>query len=335
MISTAPRLLRLIAIFTLSAIVTLTMQVWVGSSTIYSQELQPRRERLHELILHNAPASNEEWTLLGANSTNIRVGAVYLAEGIHRLTGLTVSRSYRLIDTIALFIALPLLFRFCQRYGSRDRALVATLYIAAILPLTYVLHYFHPWDRIMLILWIVMIGLVQDDRPWLLALVLVVSMVVKFDALFLPGLYFLAHARRETLVPVALRTAVLFAVTFGSYMALRAIFLGGSQVGNMPLQVAINIKEMGDYNIGYPPMLGLAVPVLLAVVGWRSATRFARACLVFALGLVGIYFVNSNFAELRAMMPVVLLLIPAALAGLAVLMPPLRADAAEAQPASR
>ena len=331
----APRVLRLLAILTLSAIVTLTMQTWVGSTTIYSQELQPRRERLHELILHNAPPSSGEWMLLGANSTNIRIGSIYLAEAIHRVLGVTVSRAYWIIDTVALFIALPLLFRFCQRYASRDRALVAMLYFAAILPLTYVLHYFHPWDRIMLVLWIVMIGLVQDDRPWLLAAVLVASMLVKFDALFLPGLYFLVHARRETLTPVTLRTALLFAATFGSYLALRAILPGGSQVADMPFQVSTNIKEIGDYNIGYPPVLGLALPVFLSAVGWRSATRFARTCVVFAVGLLGIYFLNSNFAELRAMMPVLLLLVPASLAGLSVLMPTAHADAPAAQPLAR
>ena len=321
MSSSRHRLMRWIALFTFSAIITLTMQTWVGATTIYSEELQPRRERLHELILHNAPPSTEDWVLLGANSTNIRIGAVYLAEAVHQVTGLTLARSYRLIDTVALFIAIPLLLRFCLRYAPLDRALLATLYVTSILPLTYVLHYFHPWDRIMLIFWIIMIELVQNDRRWLLAAALVASMVVKFDALFLPALYFLVHARRQTLLPVAVRTAALFAVTFGSYFALRALFPGGSQVGHVSLQVSINLDEIGMYNISYPPMLGFAVPVFLTAVGWRSATRFARACVVFALGLSVIYFLNSNFAELRAMMPVMLLLIPCALTGLSVLMP--------------
>jgi hypothetical protein len=335
MSASAPRALRIIAMLALSAIVTLTMQMWVGSTTIYSQELQPRRERLHELILHNAPPSTAEWMLLGANSTNIRIGSVYLAEAIHRVMGVTVSRAYWIIDTVALFIALPLLFRFARRYASADRALLVMMYFAAILPLTYVLHYFHPWDRIMLILWIVMIGLVEDDRFWLLGVVLVASMVVKFDALLLPGLYFLVHARRQNVIPVALRTAALFGVSFGAYAVLRAIFPGGSQVADMPWQVSINIQEMAQYNLGYPPMLGLAVPVFLAAVGFRSATRYARACVVFAVGLLGVYFVNSNFAELRAMIPVILLLVPASLTGLSVLLPAAHPVVTVPQPADR
>lgn len=314
--------LRTIALLGLSAAITLTMQVWVGSATIYSPEYQPRRERVHDLILHNTPPTVTDWSIIGANSTNIRVGSVYLAEAIHRVTGVTVARAYWLIDTLALFVAFPLLVRLYRRGASQEHALLAMLYVAAILPLTYFLYYFHPWDRLMLILWIIMIGLVRDDRPAVLAAVLMVSMVVKFDALFLPGLYFLVHARRDTVLAVGVRTAGLFVVTFGTYAALRIVFPGGSQVADTVWQVGTNLREIVEYNIGYPPMLGLSVPTFLAAVGWRAADRFARACVVFAVGLVGIYFMNSNFAELRAMMPVVLLLIPAALAGLRVLAPP-------------
>ena len=89
--------------------------------------------------------------------------------------------------------------------------------------------------------------------------------------------------------------------------------------------------EFGDGHVA-DLNLGLAVPLLLSAIGWRAATRFARACLVFAAGLVGIYFFNSNFAELRAMMPVLLLMIPTAMTGLAALMPS-SADIADAQPA--
>jgi hypothetical protein len=317
----AGRRLRVVTLLVLSAAITLTMQVWVGGSTIYSPELQERRARLHDMILHNRAQSPHETATLSVNSTNIRVGAVYLAEGIHRATGMSVLRAYRLIDTVALFIALPLVFWLYRRVSSREHALLAMLYVGAILPLTYYLFYFHPWDRPMLVLWILMIACIRDDRPLVLAALLAVSIVVKFDALFLPGLYFLVYARRDNLVNVAGRTAGLFAVTFGTYTALRLIFPGGSAVGDTLWQIKTNFAHMAEFNVGYPPMLGLALPVLLALIGWRHADRFARASAVFAAGLACIYFVNSNFVELRAEMPVLLLILPAALAGLRVLLP--------------
>ena len=315
------RLLRVFALLALSAAITLTMQVWVGGSTVYSPEIAERRERLHEIILHNRAQTPEEIITLGANTTNIRVGAVYLAEGIHQVTGMDVLRAYRLIDTVALFAALPLVFWLYRRGTSREHALLTMLYVGAILPLTYYLFYFHPWDRPMLVLWILMIACVRFDRPLVLAAVLVVSMVVKFDALFLPGLYFMVYARRDNLVSVAARTAGLFAVTFGTYTTLRMIFPGGAAVGDTLWQIRTNFEHMAEFGLGYPPMLGLGIPVLLAIIGWRHADRFARASVVFAAGLACIYFVNSNFVELRAEMPLLLLVIPAALAGLRVLLP--------------
>ena len=309
------RALQLAALLGLSAAITLTTQVWVGGATVYSPELKDRRERLHQIILENRAQSPGEKRALGVNTTNIRIGTVYAAEAIHRATGLSISRVYRVMDTVALFAALPLVFWLFRRMTSREYALLAMLYVGSILPLTYFLFYFHPWDRPTLVLWILMLACIHDDRPVLLGALLFVSMIVKFDALFLPGLYFLVYAKRDTLVPVAARTAGLFAVTVGTYAALRMIFPGGSAVGNAWWQIRTNFQHMLDYNVGYPPMLVLGVPVLLALVGWRDANRFARACAVFAVGLAGIYFVNSNFAEVRAMMNVVLLVLPAALVG--------------------
>jgi hypothetical protein len=316
------RMLRVIALIGLSAVITLTMQIWVGGSSVYAPELQQRRERLHEIIFYNRAESEAEFQALGVNTTNIRIGAVYLAEAIHRVTGKSISRVYRMIDTVALFAAIPLLFWLYRRGNTREHALLAMLYVSAILPLTYFLFYFHPWDRPMLVLWILMIACIQDDRPLLLGALLLISMVIKFDALFLPGLYFLVYARRDNLLPVTLRTGGLVAVTFGTYAVLRMIFPGGSAVGDPLWQIRTNFQHMADYNLGYPPLLGLGLPVLLAIVGWHRTDRFARASVLFAAGLSGIYFVNSNFAELRAMMPVVLLILPAALAGVRVLLSP-------------
>ncbi|MDF2771401.1 MAG: hypothetical protein K0S86_895 [Geminicoccaceae bacterium] len=309
------RVLQLVALLGLSAAITLTTQVWVGGATIYSPELKDHRERLHQIILENRAQSPGEKRALGVNTTNIRIGTVYAAEAIHRATGLSISRVYRVMDTVALFAALPLVFWLFRRMASREYALLAMLYVGSILPLTYFLFYFHPWDRPTLVLWILMLACIHDDRPVLLGALLLVSMVVKFDALFLPGLYFLVHANRGALVPVARKTAGLFVVTVGTYAVLRMIFPGGSAVGNAWWQIRTNFQHMADYSVGYPPLLGLGVPVFLALIGWRHANRFARACVVFAGGLAGIYFLNSNFAELRAMMNVVLLVLPAALVG--------------------
>ena len=109
-------------------------------------------------ILENRAQSPGEKRALGVNTTNIRIGTVYAAEAIHRATGLSISRVYRVMDTVALFAALPLVFWLFRRMASREYALLAMLYVGSILPLTYFLFYFHPWDRPTLVLWILMLA---------------------------------------------------------------------------------------------------------------------------------------------------------------------------------
>lgn len=81
---------------------------------------------LHEGILHNRlPAGAQTWKDLGANSVNTRVGVVYFAEAVRRLTGEDVNNVYRVIDSIALFAALIVLFVYLRTFVPESYALLA------------------------------------------------------------------------------------------------------------------------------------------------------------------------------------------------------------------
>ena len=84
--------------------------------------------------------------------------------------------------------------------------LIGVLYFSAIMPMTYYHHYFHPWDRIQLVLWLLLFYLVRERKPLAIAPVLALSMTVKFDTLVVPGFYWLAHVSRERWVRVTLES---------------------------------------------------------------------------------------------------------------------------------
>jgi len=308
---------RVLTLLLLIASLTLVLQRWVGDVTIYRPELAERRQLLHEAILHNRlPQGNATWTELGANDLNVRIATVYFAEWVHRATGFNVQKIYKSLDTIALFAALLLLFAYLRMTSKPSFALVGLLYVAAILPLTYFYGYFHPWDRASLVCWVALLMLLRRERLVAFAVLLAVSIPIKYDTILLPGLYFLAKITRHTWPQVVVRSALLFALSFGIWMGMRLLLPGGFEERHLMAQLLSNLRDFQSTSYGYPPLLGLALPILLALGGIQWSDRFSRASVVFGLLLLVPFFTRSNFIEIRAQIPVILLMLPSALMAL-------------------
>ena len=314
--------LRVLALAVWAASTTLIMQTWVGNSTIYKPELSPLIVETHRTILENRIPPGETWSDRGLNTTNIRVGTVFLVEGAHRATGMPVPKLYRLLDTVMLFASLLLLMVLLRRLVPTPYALIGATAFAGVLPLTYQLFYFHPWDRLSLFLWILLLIVLHQGRVVLFAALLAVAMIVKFDVILLPGLFFLATVPFRDAPGIArsaLITVGLFAVTFGIYWALQKIRPGGFEPVPLGPLAAENVRTIRSLGIAYPPLLGFSAPLVLAAIGFRSAERFVQACAVFGMGLLAIYIVRARFDEFRTEVPVYLLLLPAALVGVQIL----------------
>jgi hypothetical protein len=295
---------------------TLTLQQWIGDATIYLPENRARAEVLHRSILENRPPAGMNWDSLGANGTNIRVGAVFTAEAVHRITGLTVARSYLALDTICLFIALLLFGRLLTTWFRDELVTIGTLYMIAVLPLTYFLVSYHPWDRLALVSWLLALLALRANRILLFAILLPFAVAIKYDIVLLPGLYFLANLQAKTWRRTTLITAGLFAISFGTYFALKALRPGGFEPRSLGGYVATNFGHMREFLLWYPPLLAFAVPLLLAAIGFRHANQFIRASAVCGILLFVPLFLQAFFAEFRAQVPMFVLLMPCALCGL-------------------
>lgn len=315
-------LARALVLIALAATATLILQEWVGEATIYSAEMMDRRAELHDALITNELPPGTTWRDFGSNGANIRLASVRLAEWTDRFTPLDLRQAYKAIDSVFLFLSIILLFGLLADREGRVYALLGTTYLVMILPLTYFLHYLAPWDRMSLATWIIGIWLIARNRPGWLAVWLVVAMTVKFDIVLLPVLYFLAWAERDTWKPIALRTATLFAITFGAYAALNLLVPYGSFPRDISTIIAGNFRAMRMHGLAYPPLLGFGLPMLLAAIGFRTADRFARAAALTALPLLAVLFVLTNFQEIRAEVPEIVLLLPAALHGLRRLLEP-------------
>lgn len=314
----------------LCGVLTLTMQSAAGNLSIYSEAVEARRLQAHETILHNQlPDGVESWGELGANGTNIRIGAVYLAEAMHQTLGISVIHSYWFIDTISLFLALVLLYFFLSNWVPDRYAVLGILYVGSVLPLTYLFVLFHPWDRLSLLSWVVLLMLVRSRRTLVLGVALALSVTIKYDVVLLPGLYWMAHLSRARFIRTSIETAALFVVAFGVYFGLRTVLPGGFGGAGMSGIVVENLHRLVNLTIyfpptAYPPFLVFLLPVLLIILRFPEDDQFLRAAIIYAGVLTCYFFIASHFEEVRALMPLLLMILPAALLSLKSFLEPTR-----------
>jgi len=298
-----------------AGMISLVQTDFVGRGTIYQARFEPLRAAAHGYILNNeAPPGG--WASAGGNGTNLRIGVVYLAEGIVKATGADGYHVYLAIDLVGLFFALLALYGFLSRWFEPETCLLAVLYLGCVLPMTYAFHYFHPWDRVSLLLWISVIWAIAADRVWVAAAFLSVAVVVKYDALALPGLYLFAHATRRNLPETLAKTGVLTACALAVFALLLHFIPGGFEPKDHTRQVVSNLGDLISHFPSHPPLLAFGLPLALAAFGAKSAGRFAKGAALFGVLMLVPHFVLTEFVEVRAQLGIFVLLCPAALYGL-------------------
>lgn len=311
--------LGLLSLLWLLACVTILLQSWVGDGTIYKRELENQREQFHFGILKNEAPGGNGWSAVGANSIQKRVGVVYLAEGLRRVSGLPVGKVYKLLDSCFMFVGLVALFFLLRRWLSDVASLIGVLYFCVMLPLTYLHQLFHPWDRLQLVIWIVLLYLIVERRFLLLALALPISVMVKFDTLLLPLLYLGLHLDgKKPAGRVWLETLALFIIVVGSDSLLGKLFPDPQASSRFSLaalgaMVGANLYKAWEQGLRYPPLLIHVLPLVLALAGLGSKGRYAVVATAFAVLLCSVFAALTNFEEVRAQMMVTVLLLPAAL----------------------
>ena len=320
----AVRAVLLLAAF--AAVATLSLQAWLGPATIYSLELEPKRMALHQAILTNTPPPSG-WAAVGAASLNIRVTAVYAAEVVHNLSGLSVNRAYWLLDTVFLFAVIFSLPIYLRRWLEPTWCLVGVLYFTAVLPLTYFMHAFQPWDRMQLAAWLLLLALIRDQRPVLAAAVLALSMTIKFDTVLIAMLYGLAHLRRDTWARTLAVCGLLAMVGYASLTLLKVVYPATAEPARFSLAVAttqlrLNVHDLASLHVRHPVLLAFGLPAVLALMRITRRPRYLVAGVIFGTVLTAVWAVFTVYAAVRTQVPLLLLLLPPALLTLRELLQP-------------
>lgn len=143
---------------------------------------------------------------------------------------------------------------------------------------------------------------------------LAISITVKWDTVVLPGLYLLANLKLSNWISIVLKSTAMFIVGFAVLIGMRILLPGGFDDSRPTVtQLLINLSDFRATPISYPPLLVFLVPIILAFLGLRWSDRFSRMSVGFGLLLFLPLLVASNFVEVRAHTPILVLLLPSTL----------------------
>jgi len=319
---------QLFLVLALGALMTATLQYYVGKPILYGPRQSYWGEstlKLHSAILTNKLSKGDTWISLGANSTNLRVGVIFLADWLHKISGKSLFSIYFWIDNAALTLNFVLLFYFLSLFFSAEWALSGTLFFYISQITTYYNHYFHPWDRLSLSFWIAVLYLGYAGKEIkyysILGLLFFIGIFIKFDLICVTPVLFLFYwfspgCRRKAGIP-----AILAVTGFTMLFGLALLRPGGSPLNYNSLVlyqqvVQGNFRYIKEYGLIYPPNLVFTLPVAIGIFGWKSMNLFVRVCFLLGTLALPAYFVSSWFHETRAEMPYFLLILPGTIEGL-------------------
>ncbi len=317
-----------ILLLLLISIVIINLQYWVGNHTIYKEALEGKRQFLHDAIYNNEIPTGKTWENYGAKDTNRRIFVVYLAAGVSKGLNIHVLKVYKMIDTVFLFLFFAVFYCYLRKWLDNEYCLIALLFLGNVFITTFQFYYFHPWDRISLFSWLILIWLIRERKEILLVFVLIISITIKFDVIVLPIFYFLYNYLSDPhkRLLIIIKSILLLIMTIGMHEVLNNIYSQADalnsnvmfidRIFNLFVQIKINIRHLINLKLSYPPLLMFLLPLSLSFIKWKEQSHFMRASVIFGILILIMQFPLVNFKEVRAQCMVLILLLPSAMLNL-------------------
>jgi hypothetical protein len=315
----------LIVMLIASVAATITVKN-VSDMSVFSKDNYDKRIALHEAILENEPPGEGGWSDSGANNINTRIAVVWIADRLSKMTGRSVNFVYRAIDLAAVFVALLTVHALLKHWYSPAEAVLGLSLFCLLLPLTALNHYFHPWDRPMLLFWAAMILALVNERVVIFTVLYTISVIVKFDSILAAGMILFLYAGTDTWWRATRTTLIVAAIGAAALTVLLILYPGGQEPIDMLKQISKNISAATDLGFAYPPFLTHGLLLALGIVGWKSAPITMRRLCVFGLLLLIPHMLFTNFLEVRAQIGTMLCMLPLALHGVLSISKRCRAD---------
>jgi hypothetical protein len=260
---------------------------------------------LHQEILNGTAESPFRYRIL----------VPYLAEIVIRLASAftTYERAfyfaYALYDLVALEILLVGLYLWLREWFDLPRAMIGTLFIAGVMPVTFHDHFFQPWSLLEVGLFALALVCIRRGYGWRVTALVVVASLTRETAIFIP----IAHALtrlpsptrsgvrtalrdRGMLVPVS--GAVLSTLIFAG---LR-LALGSAPHMDLLSRFPVNFDPTNLRHAAINLSLFLGFGWLAVVRGYHLSPRFPRRLTLLAVPYGAVIFVHGTWYEARHLM---------------------------------
>ena len=154
--------------------------------------------------------------------------------------------------------------------------------------------------------------------PGSAALVLAFSITIKFDTILIAILYALVHLERKNWARISLACMGLALTGYAAMTLLKTAFPTHAEPARFSWDVAttqlrLNVLDMTTHHVRHPVLLAMGPLILLALIGIRHRPRFMVAGVTFGAVLSSVWGIFTVYAEVRAQLPLLLLLMPPAL----------------------
>jgi hypothetical protein len=311
------------------AVLTTSLQHWVGQSTIYSEKYASIRPKVHDLLVRRTgETADNNLRDLESFGNERRVVIPWIAEGLVRLVGnreTSLPAIYYYMDYLFLYLSFLAFWFYLRRWFDQVYCLLGLSFLAVVFITTYHLHFFHPWDRPTFLLWIILAMLVRDDRMLIYLPVLALTLCTKFTACLFPVFYLMVNAKRGWLSlnrrvwsMVAVQAGVILACNFLlNYLSITpAEKLVGTYLSLMEDIFRMDLYFFSLYMFAHPAFLMFICPVFLIPWRWKELDHFMRSSALFGGGVLLVHLCFSYFVESRALAVALVFLIPPAMRSL-------------------
>lgn len=271
-------------------------------------------ERNHKLLLQFQYTNNEQ----------SRIAQFYVPEFFRQAFGLTISHAYMLNRFLFLFLAFFMFHRYLRKWFSPAESFAGVLFLAAILPFTY-MNCLQESAPLLFLLFVVALAAIRDERPILLAVVLFLGGMVNETMFILPAVYFFYHIRWER--PLAMLKTAGRSVLIGVPIMLTLLpirwmnrdrpHLGGAW--HWPDNWQGIARDAGRV-LESPHQAFYVYFILLfgffwlyAILGYRRSPLFLRRASWMVPLFILAHLITGIIKESRQMVPLAYIIIPMAL----------------------
>jgi hypothetical protein len=293
-------------------LVSTSMMVWyMHFREIDIPKKIPRMELHSQIVDRTAPSPYR-----------YRVLVPYVAEGMTRVFGPALGSdrafvlAYGLVEAASIIALILILYGLCAQFFAPLPSLVGALIANLSLVVALRDHYFQPWSLVNAVSFALAALLLFRRRTIAFLLLVALSSFNRETSALLPVLYLATAAERKHISRHVLVFVLACAVWSAGYLLVRFVQGGAPHI----YQVSeIFEKNLAAKNLGYLALnliLFLGFVWLFAARGLRRSPPFIKRLALFIPLYLPFVFVFGVWKEVRLLMPLYPVLIPAALSWL-------------------